>query len=157
MRCVGTSASLDASRSEELARFAEDLFGESFPSGDGAVITSERQLHPGLKDGGSKPEAPVADWIQLGEVLSRLREGGAISVENEEYLVGDWNEAVKAAGLDGFVVDEAQSFGDGLIGVLAPRNEVRAVADALNGRALPFEDLAKRSSFLRLKQMGVVR
>ena len=35
MRCVGTSASLDASRSEELARFAEDLFGESFPSGDG--------------------------------------------------------------------------------------------------------------------------
>ena len=144
MRCVGTSASLDPSRREELARFAEDLFGESFSSGDGAVITSERQPHPALNDGGSKPEEPVADWIKLGEVLSRLREGGAISVENEEYLVDDWNDAVKAAGLNVFVVDEAQSFGDGLIGVLAPRKEVRAVADALNGRALPFEDLAKR-------------
>ena len=31
MRCVGTSASLDPSRHEELARFAEDLFGEPFP------------------------------------------------------------------------------------------------------------------------------
>ena len=144
MQCVGTSASLDPSRRDELAHFAEDLFGELFPSGDGAVITSERQLHPALKDGGLKPEAPVAGWIQLGEVLSRLREGGALSGENMGYLVGDWNEAVKAAGLDGFVVDEAQSFGDGLIGVLAPRKEVRAVAGALNGRALPFEDLAKR-------------
>ena len=144
IRCVGTSASLDPSRREELARFAEDLFGESFPSGDGAVTTSERLPHPALMDGPSEPEIPVSDWILLGEVLSRLREDGAISAENEEYLVGDWNEAVRAADLNQFVLDQAQSFGDGLIGALAPRKEVRLVADALNGRALPFEDLAKR-------------
>lgn len=144
MRCVGTSASLDPSRREELARFAEDLFGEPFPSGDGAVITSERQPHPALKEGDSGPASPVSHWIHLAEVLSLLRERGAMSVENEEYLVDDWNEAVKAAGLNGFVVDEALAFGDGLIDVLAPRIEVRSVAEALNGRALPFEDLAKR-------------
>lgn len=144
MRCVGTSASLDPSRREELSHFAEELFGEPFPSGEGAVITSERRPHPALRNGDSKPAAPASHWIQLAEVLSRLREDGAMSVENEEYLVGDWNEAVRAASLDGFVVDEARAFGDGLIDVLAPRKEVRAVADALNGRALPFEDLAKR-------------
>ena len=144
IRCVGTSASLDPSRRDELAHFAEDLFGESFSSGDGAVIVSERQPHPALRDGSSRAETTVADWISLGDILSRLREDGAIRAENEEYLVGDWNDAVKAAGLDGFVLDEAQSFGDGLIGVLALQKEVRVVADALNGRTLLFENLAKR-------------
>ncbi len=144
MRCVGTSASLDPSRREELARFAEDLFGEHFSTGEGAVITSERQPHPALKDGRSKPAATVSHWIRLAEVLVRLREDGAMRIENEEYIASDWNEAVTAAGLYGFVVDESKAFGDGLIDVLAPRQEARAVADALNGKALPFEVLAKR-------------
>ncbi len=144
VQCVGTSASLDPSRREELARFAEDLFGEPFPDGDGAVITAARQPHPALNDGNSKSAGPVSHWIQLAEILSRLRERGALSVENEEYLASDWNEAVKAAGLDGFAVDEAQAFGDGLIDVLATKNEVQVTANALNGRALPLEDLAKQ-------------
>jgi hypothetical protein len=144
IRCVGTSASLDSFRREELARFAEDLFGEPFSSGDGAVITSERNLHPAFTDGPSEPEMPVTDWISLGEVLSVLREDGAMSPENADYLVGDWNRAMKSAGLEGFVLDEAHSFGDALISTLALRKEERVVADALNGRALPFEDLARR-------------
>ena len=144
IHCVGTSASLDPSRREELARFAEDLFGESFPSGDGAVITSERELHPDLKKGASQAELPVDDWISLGEILTTLRNNYVITAENEEYLVDDWNEAVEVAGLEQFVLDKAQSFGDGLIKALAPRKEVRLAADALNGQALPFEDLARR-------------
>ena len=31
LKCVGTSASLDPDRKDELARFAENLFGEDFP------------------------------------------------------------------------------------------------------------------------------
>ncbi len=144
MRCVGTSASLDASRCEELARFAEDLFGEPFARGEGAVIFSERQPHPALSGGHTEPAVPVSHWIRLGKVLSCLRENRTMRVENEEYIVDDWNDAVKAEGLNGFVVDKARALGDGLIDVLAPREEVWAVASALNGRALPFEDLAKR-------------
>tara|TARA_R110002095_G_scaffold113674_3_gene99234 strand:+ start:2993 stop:4066 length:1074 start_codon:yes stop_codon:yes gene_type:complete len=46
LKCVGTSASLDPSRKDELARFAEDLFGEPFGGGSEAIITSKRELHP---------------------------------------------------------------------------------------------------------------
>jgi len=49
LKCVGTSASLDPDRKNELAQFAENLFAESFPSGDRAVIVSNRQLHPALR------------------------------------------------------------------------------------------------------------
>ncbi|MCY4543476.1 MAG: DEAD/DEAH box helicase, partial [Rhodobacteraceae bacterium] len=145
IRCVGTSASLDVSRLDDLARFAEDLFGETFSSGDGSVIIAKRQLHPALQSGSEKPAARVSDWIRLGEVLSKLREGERFGVENEKYLAGDWNNSVRAAGLDEFVVDETLAFGDGLIGVLAQRPEVRAVAHALKNRVLHFEDLAKRA------------
>ena len=144
LRCVGTSASLDPSRRDELARFAEDLFGEPFSSGDGAVITANRQPHPALTNGKSKPAVPVSRWNQMADILARLREGGAMSAENEEFLVNDWNEEVAAAGLDEFALDESRVFGDGLIENLAPREEVRATANALDGRALPFEDLVNR-------------
>ena len=144
VRCVGTSASLDPSRRDELARFAEDLFGETFLSGDAAVITSERAVHPSLSSGTTVPETPLTDWIKLGEGLTRLREDGAMTAANMQYLVGDWNDSVRAADLEGFVLDEAHSFGDSLIKNLARRPEVRAVARALSARSLPFDNLANR-------------
>lgn len=144
VRCVGTSASLDPARREELARFAEDLFGEPFPSGDGAVITSERRLHPALIEGGTEKSLPVSAWIEAGTTLARLREEGYFSLDNASYAVDDWNAAMRGGGLSAFVLDESQTFGDALAARLAPCEEVRAVAGALIGRALPFEDLAAR-------------
>lgn len=144
IRCVGTSASLDPARREELARFAEDLFGEPFPSGDGAVITAERRMHPALTDG-SEPEAlSASDWVEAGRTLSQLREQGCLAADNVDYLTEDWNEAMREAGLDPLIVDPTHPFGDGLIERLAGIAEVRAVASALKERALPFADLATR-------------
>ena len=144
IRCVGTSASLDPARREELARFAEDLFGEPFPSGDGSVITAERRLHPALVDG-AEPEALSASaWVEAGRVLSELREQGCLAADNADYLTEDWNEAMREADLDALVLNPIHPFGEGLIARLAGIAEVRAVASALKERALPFADLAAR-------------
>ena len=144
IRCVGTSASLDPARREELARFAEDLFGEPFPSGDGSVITAERRLHPALVDG-AEPEALSASaWVEAGRVLSELREQGCLAADNADHLTEDWNEAMREADLDALVLNPIHPFGEGLIARLAGIAEVRAVASALKERALPFADLAAR-------------
>ncbi len=144
IRCVGTSASLDPARREELARFAEDLFGEPFPSGDGAVITAERKLHPALIDG-EEPEAlSASDWVKAGRVLSELREQGCLAADNGEYLTEDWNEEMREAGLEALVLDPQYPFGEALIARLAGIAEVQAVASELKERALLFTDLAAR-------------
>jgi ATP-dependent helicase YprA (DUF1998 family) len=144
IRCVGTSASLDPARREELARFAEDLFGEPFPSGDGAVITAERRLHPVLADGNEPDALAPSDWVEAGSVLAELREQGCLASDNADYLAEDWNDAMREAGLDAFVVDSQLQFGEALMTRLARFEEVRAVARALQERALPLEDLAAR-------------
>lgn len=144
IRCVGTSASLDPARREELARFAEDLFGEPFPSGDGAVITAERKLHPALCDDTDLVALDASDWVEAGRVLSSLREQGCLAPDNADYLTEDWNEAVREAGLEALSLDASQPFGEGLIERLARIKQVRDVASLLKERALPFADLAAR-------------
>lgn len=144
IRCVGTSASLDPARREELARFAEDLFGEPFPSGDSAVITAERQLHPSLIGDAETHAISASKWIRAGRVLSALREQGCLTAENTDYLIEDWNRAMGEADLKAFVLDPAQAFGEALTARLATIKQVRDVASALKERALPFADLAAR-------------
>jgi len=144
IRCVGTSASLDPSRRDELARFAEDLFGEPFQSGDGAVVTAERQLHPALTDSVEPKSLSASAWAEVGKVLAILKEQGCLATENAEYLTEDWNEAIRNAGLDALVLDQATPFGEALIARLSSIGEVRSVARALKGRPLPFADLASR-------------
>lgn len=58
VRCVGTSASLDASRKDELVHFAERLFGEPFSRGEDAVIVSERRAHRLLRRGTATDPTP---------------------------------------------------------------------------------------------------
>ena len=144
IRCVGTSASLDSAKREELARFAEDLFGEPFPSGDAAVITAERWPHPALSDGKEAKTLSATDWVKAGKVLLELREQGSLAPDNTDYLVEDWNEVMRDAGLEELVLDSQLQFGEALITQLAGLAEVRSVASALQVRALPFADLAMR-------------
>ncbi|WP_430512093.1 DEAD/DEAH box helicase [Pannonibacter phragmitetus] len=144
IRCVGTSASLDPAKREELARFAEDLFGEPFPSGDGAVITAERRLHPALTDDVELQALSASDWATAGGVLSELREQGCLAADNADHLTEDWNEAMREVGLCALLLDTAQPFGEALIARLAGITQVRDAASALKERALPFADLAAR-------------
>lgn len=144
IRCVGTSASLDPARREELARFAEDLFGEPFSSGDGAVITAERRLHSALIDGEKTEVLSPSEWVEAGRVLAELRKQGCLASNNADYLIQDWNEAMREAGLEALVLDSQLQFGEALTTRLACLTEVRTVANALKERALLFTDLAAR-------------
>lgn len=145
VRCVGTSASLDPARREELARFAEDLFGEPFPSGEAAVITAERRLHPSLTDGEQSETLSPSAWIEAGRVLAKLRRNGCLASDNTQYLVDDWNEAMCQAGLAAFVLEPGVPFGEALIKKLSRLTAVRSVAATLSGRALTLSDLASRA------------
>lgn len=142
LRCVGTSASLDPARRDELARFAENLFGEPFPSGDAAVITSERRLHPRLTEGEATHRIDPQTWVKIGEVIAELRAANVFSDESAEHQVGEWNAAMDGAGI-GALRLEGQHLGEALTHVLSGLAEVRQVARALMGRSLPFDGLAQ--------------
>lgn len=143
LRCVGTSASLDPARRNELARFAENLFGEPFPSGDGAVIISERKQHHMLTTGHATGSLAPAVWVKVGAVLNRLRTENAFVAENSDFLNNDWNLAMKDAGVSELILSGA-GFGDALIECLANLQEVRLAANLLKGRSVPFARLAEK-------------
>ncbi|MCY4195304.1 MAG: DEAD/DEAH box helicase [Rhodobacteraceae bacterium] len=143
VRCVGTSASLDPTRKDELANFAADLFGEPFASGDGAVIVGERQIHSMLTDRRELTTPQAIDWIKAGAELSKLRSQEFLSSDNTDYMVEDWNESMRATKLDAFVLDAQMPFGESLMNRLAHLHAVRTVAKALNNRAMQFTELAK--------------
>lgn len=142
LRCVGTSASLDPARRDDLARFAENLFGEPFPSGDGAIITSERKQHALLTTGEATQSLSPVVWGKIGDVIDDLRSKGTFADENADYLLEDWNFAVQEAKLSEMVLS-GDSFGDALTEKLADLREVRRTATVLMGRSLPFEGLAR--------------
>jgi len=138
IRCVGTSASLDSSRKDELKKFASDLFGEKFPAPRDCIITAERKLHPALFEKVSCHTHTCDDWILLGQTLTSLRENGELDPEEAEYHVDNWNNKTELIQLEG------NHFGDALIRVMARSSEVRKAAKILNSGLTKFETLAKR-------------
>lgn len=136
VRCVGTSASLDPARKDDLSKFASDLFGEPFPVGRDAVITAGRKLHPALADTSTSQTRSADEWIQLGEVLSRMRSDGLMDPEEAEFLVNDWNDETNLLKLEG------EHFGNALINALSQSKEVRTVARILSAGLKEFSELA---------------
>lgn len=143
LRCVGTSASLDASSKEDLARFAEQLFGEPFPCGESAVIMSERKAHWLLLEGTPAERTEAAAWQRLGAMVEELRGDGLFESNDHADLIECWNNGVDHIGLRGFRI-EGYHFGTALTQCLAGKPELRAVANVLAHGALPFEELAER-------------
>lgn len=144
VRCVGTSASLDPARKDELASFAGRLFGEPFPSGESAVIMSERRAHRLLREGEPSQRSSSSDWCELGTLVEVLRADGLLdsAVESGE-LIETWNEGVSERDLPGFRLTGTH-FGTALVGCLARKPELRQVAEVLTHGALPFEELSAR-------------
>lgn len=138
LRCVGTSASLDPARKDELANFASDLFGEAFPPGREAIITAPRRLHSLLENDEKTIERTPNEWIELGETLSSLRKDGRLNPEEAEYHLEDWNTECKSTRLEG------DHFGEALMHELSKSAEVRTTAQILESGLIPFTFLAKR-------------
>ena len=142
LRCVGTSASLDPSRKDELAKFASRLFGEPFPAaGEDAVIVSERQPHTALDKGAAEASLGPQPWIAAGEVLAEMRESGELE---DEDAVAIWNERVETKGCREFTLESGKPFGDALLARLSKFRELRRVSKLLAARSLLFEKLAEQ-------------
>ena len=142
IRCVGTSASLDASRKDELAHFAERLFGEPFSRGEDAVIVSERRAHRLLHQGTATDPTPPSGWQRLGALVDALKREGLFESGDEQDTVEYWNEAVENGGLTGFRV-AGDHFGTALARCLAMKPELRAAARILDRGSIRFDSLAR--------------
>lgn len=137
MRCVGTSASLDPTRKDDLVKFAEKLFDESFPYARDSVISAERKIHPALSASAEESVLTVNDWISLGGTLNELRSKGVFDMEEAKFQVQNWNASTNILTLDG------SHFGEALINALSRSKEVRTAARILSSGILHVDALAK--------------
>jgi hypothetical protein len=134
IRCVGTSASLDIQRLNDLAQFATDLFGETFLSD--AVITGERAkpaIHGRAASQG--PQGPEF-WKRLGGILDLAH--GPDGTSSREL----WNLKCADEGFERFVVPDGEDLETSLAAVLRDFVEVERVASALDEGLKDVRDLA---------------
>ena len=136
VNCVGTSASLDPARKDDLSKFASNLFGESFPAGRDAIITADRKLHPSLTECVATQERSAEEWVKVGEVLTRMRRDGLLDSEEPEFHVKNWTDETDLLKLEG------DNFGDALIHVLSTSEEFRKVAKVLSSGLTRLDTLA---------------
>ena len=139
-RCVGTSASLDPTRTSELADFAERLFGEPF-AGSSSVITGQRRRHPAfIETPPSLSGLTFSQWADARRLATMVREqtlaGAPVNAE-------DWNFECGLEDLDALRVDLGSDLGDGLIDLLRRFEEVQTLATVLDRGALPLEALSQ--------------
>lgn len=138
LRCVGTSASLNPKRKNELANFAARLFGEPF-SGEDAVITAERMPHPDLarrcNPSGLSPER----WVKAAALADLAREA---TQNSTPMTIEDWNFEAELVGLPELELDDADSVGDALISHLAGFEEIHQLTHLLENGATAMEVLA---------------
>ncbi|MHA6692286.1 DEAD/DEAH box helicase [Devosia sp. A449] len=138
LRCVGTSASLDPKRKEELADFASRLFGEDF-DGERSVITSARMPHPSLVSTTARSSVSPSQWVRAGRLVEAARE----ATQNDTPMsVQDWNFEADLLSLPELKLEDAPSIGDALIKRLAGLEETHSLAQRLEGGAIAIEALA---------------
>jgi len=140
LRCVGTSASLDPDRKDDLSHFAQDLFNEPFGSGDASVIAGRRELHPRIREDRDLTSLAPETWVRLGEGLARLRSEGGLAPEEERFHVETWNNE-----LGSLLALKGTDLGEALLNALACNTEVRRVARELHNKSsglMPLERLA---------------
>lgn len=138
LRCVGTSASLDETRGEELVDFARDLFGAPFEQAARSVVTGKRELHPEFRRGAQCGSLPAADWARVNKAIERLR-----LVEDPDPA--DWNDICDEHALPTLkVAENAATLGATLVERLSPLREVRMLAQLLGGGLQPFQRVAEQ-------------
>lgn len=139
IRCVGTSASLDPGRKDDLASFAQRLFGEPF-AGERSVITSARERHPSFGKSPSLSGLTTSQWSEAAELAAAARE----AVQNGTPMTTeDWNLEAEMLGLDALILPDGKAFGDALIEKLSGFDEVQQVAHLLDTGAVAIQALAQ--------------
>ena len=136
IQAIGTSASLDTNRGQDLAQFACDIFGEPFGAPGESVITGRRQLHELLRSTTPNRSVDARTWEAVGQVAVALREHDAPSVRV-------WNEHCRTHALTSFLLREGARLGSDLTRLLARFEEVHRVAAELKGGLREFGNLAR--------------
>ena len=135
LQVVGTSASLNVDDSQRLARFASDLFGETFDATN--LIVGTREIHPALRTESAHISLGTDGWVAVGEVVSAMQ-------TEERPTVELWNEWCEAYEIDDHLRLDDSDLRGALSRRLAQVSEVRAVARELTGGLRPFKDLAAK-------------
>ena len=136
LQVIGTSASLDTERRDDLAQFASDLFGEPFGAGSDDVITGRRQPHALLREVQPDTSVDASTWIEVGKITAALR-------GHEDVPVHVWNERCHARGATRFILPESNRLGSALTRRLAETSQVHRVAAELEHGVKEFTDLAR--------------
>lgn len=157
VQCIGTSASLDSERTEDLLEFAGSLFGEEFAK----LVTGVRRLHPGLAETPVIPPRPASFWARARRVLD------AVHQLPEDSQVLEWNAACAREGLQDLQVPgTAKALGPELVQTMRSCADVQSVARTLQDglqlvgtvaeKVFPGPDTAERLEGLRgIVSLGV--
>lgn len=136
LRCIGTSASLDPDRSDELVDFAEDLFGERFGESVRSVITGKRKLHPALGEQRATSSVAVDTWAKVSEAVATLQ-------KEPQPDPDSWNTIVRNLGLEGLAIQGThRDLGSGLLNLVSGTIEARKLAQILANGLVRFEQAA---------------
>ena len=136
LQVIGTSASLDTERRDDLAQFASDLFGEPFGTSSDGVITGRRQPHSLLREVHPDRSVDAQTWISVGQITAATRGDGAQRTQI-------WNEHCRAHGVTQFLLPEGGWIGPELTRCLARVKQVHQVAAELEHGSRGFTDLAQ--------------
>ena len=126
LQAIGTSATLDTRRRDDLARFASDLFGEPFGSASSCVITGSRRPHALLRNMEPDTSVDIETWIKLGEITAELR-------TQEVPTTHAWNEHCRTQGITTFLLPDSDGVGQALTRRLARMEQIHRVAAELEG------------------------
>lgn len=137
LNCVATSASLDPSHTDQLRRFAEQLFDEPFEEG---VIFGRRLPHAALSSVTDTWSLNAPSWAAIALLVSSLRS------ECREPGVVDWNDR-----LERFGVDEAaclttahdEGLGSALLGRFGSNLELQRAERLLRDRCSLYSEAAR--------------
>ena len=136
IQAIGTSATLDTDRADDLARFAADLFGEPFGPAKASVITGRREPHHLFEETDAGRSIDADAWVKVGEIADEVR--NATSATTRE-----WNRLCETRGLSAFVLPGRRRFGHELARALAGTEEFQLVADELGRGLREFTGLAQ--------------
>lgn len=139
VKCVGTSASLDPKKADELATFAKNLFGEPF-DGSKSVITSERKLHIAFAGSSTTETLTAIQWLEIAKQVipkwSAKNNNDRSAIELWNSFVGNLNPNLN--------LETNLNFGDALVKTLSRLPQVRLLAEELHNQACLFEPLSRK-------------
>lgn len=136
VQSIGTSASLNVERRDDLLAFASSLFGERFES----LVTGQRVLHQSLLESPMVDSLGAQFWIRAMSALAGLE-----GIDETEHIAS-WNRLCAEHHIEELKVpDTAASLGAALVETLRYTKDMQRLAQMLSGGLMRFEQAASHT------------